>query len=278
MLRALKTRYGNDDLARWYYEVTRAGSSPGGYAALLKSYMNMDVRSILPVIHVPTLVLHRTGDQIAGGRYIANHIRGAKLVELPGTLHNFYGEPEMADRIVEELRKFASEARGAASSDRMLATVLFTDIVDSTRKATALGDTRWQALLQRHNIMVTGEVSRFNGKVVKNTGDGFLATFDGPTRGIQCAWAIVNSARDLGIEVRAGMHTGECVAGSDDVSGVAVHIASRILDLASPGEVMVSNTVKDLVYGSGISFKDQGERELKGVEEMKRVYTVKAMG
>jgi class 3 adenylate cyclase len=159
----------------------------------------------------------------------------------------------------------------------MLTTILFTDIVGSTKKAAELGDGRWQSLLERHNAMVEDELQRFNGVMVKNTGDGFLATFDGPSRAVKCALAVINSARGLGIEVRAGVHTGECMIGPHDVSGIAVHLASRVLDEASPGEVLVSSTVKDLVYGSGISFRNRGEHELKGIEEKKRLFSVEAM-
>ena len=277
LLDDFRRRYQNEELANWYYNVTRAGSSPGGYAALMRSSVNMDVRSVLPAVHVPTLVLHRTGDQIECGRYLASHISGARFVELPGNLHNFFGEPDMADRMVEEVRKFAIQREPVTAVDRVLATVVFTDIVDSTKRATELGDARWHDLLEQHNSMVAGEVTRFSGKVVKNTGDGFLATFDGPTRAIRCAWATVRSAHQLGIEVRAGIHTGECVVGLEDVSGIAVHIASRVLDQASTGEVMVSSTVKDLVYGSGVSFADRGEYELKGVGEKRRLFSVEAV-
>jgi class 3 adenylate cyclase/pimeloyl-ACP methyl ester carboxylesterase len=273
-LKRIVDRSGDEEFARWYFDLFRAGSSPGGYAALQKSYMNMDVRSVLPTIHVPTLILHRTGDQIGGGRYLASHISGAKFIELPGVDHFFFRETEIVDRIVEEVRKFSMEAKPISIQDRMLATVLFTDIVDSTKKASELGDARWESLLETHNSMIKEELSRFRGTLVKNTGDGVLATFDGPTRALRCAWAITKSAKDLGVEVRAGIHTGECIVGANDVSGIAIHIASRIMDQASPGEVLVSGTVRDLVYGSGISFKERGEYELKGVEERRRLYSV----
>ncbi len=276
-LRWYENRFKDKQFAKWFFEMGRAGASPGAYIALQRSYINMDIRSVLPAIHVPTLVLHRSGDQIGCGRYIASHIQGAKFVELPGTNHVFFMEPEIVDKILDEARRFSLQVAGPAapaSQDRILATVLFTDIADSTRKAAELGDIRWHSLLDQHNSMVKGEVARFSGAVVKNTGDGFLATFDGPTRAIRCAWAITKSAKDLGIEIRAGIHTGECVVSSDDVSGIAVHIASRILNEGSPGEVVVSSTVKDLVYGAGITFKDRGEYELKGVEDRRRLYVV----
>jgi class 3 adenylate cyclase/pimeloyl-ACP methyl ester carboxylesterase len=265
---------GDEEFAKWFNEMSLAGGSPGAYIALQKSYINMDVRPILPAIHVPTLVIHRVGDQIGGGRYIASHIQGAKLVELPGDNHFFFREPEIVDRIVDEVKKFITELKPIANVERMLTTVLFTDIVSSTKKVIEEGDARWQALLEQHNSMVERELKTFSGVLVKNTGDGILATFDGPTRAIRCALAIVKSAREIGLEIRAGLHTGECVLTQTDVSGIAVHIAHRIMEKAEGGEVLVSETVKDLVYGSGIAFADKGFHRLKGIEDRKRLYSV----
>ncbi len=275
------SRIGDEKFTRWLGEMRRMGGSPGTSIALARSEMNMDVRSILPTIHVPTIVIHLTGDKacdIGEGRYLANHIPGARIVELPGVDHMFFVDTELTHRILEEIQKFALEVEPAAHQDRMLTTALFTDIVDSTKKAAELGDTRWQKVLEKHESMVRNEISRFSGRVVKNTGDGFLATFDGPTRAIRCAWTVTKSAGQIGIDVRAGVHTGECVVGPADMSGIAIHIASRVLDEASPGEVMVSGTVKDLVYGSGISFKDRGEHQLRGIEEKRRLFSVESVG
>lgn len=274
------SRLDDEKFCHWIGEMRRMGGSPGTSIALSRSEMNMDVRSVLPTVHVPTVVIHLTGDKgcdIGEGRYIASHIPGARMVELPGVDHMFHVNPDISDRILREIRAFSEEVKPTLHTDRMLTTVLFTDIVDSTRKAAELGDTKWQALLEQHNSMVRDNVQRFSGVVMKNTGDGFLATFDGPTRAIRCAWAVTKSTQELGIEVRVGVHTGECIIGPTDVTGIAVHMASRVLDEAGPGEVLVSGTVRDLVYGSGIIFSDRGEHELKGIEEKRRLYSVTRM-
>lgn len=274
------SRLGDERFTHWLGEMWRMGTSPGASIALDKSDMNMDVRSILPAIQVPTIVIHLTGDKacnIGEGRYIADRIPGARLIELPGVDHLFFGDSQLADRILSEIRRFALELEPVTNPNRMLTTVLFTDIVDSTRKAAELGDTKWQNLLEQHNSIVTSEILRFRGTVVKNTGDGFLATFDGPTRAIKCAWGITQSVKNIGIEARAGVHTGECIIGPRDVSGIAIHTASRVVDEASAGEVLVSGTVRDLVYGSGISFNERGEYLLKGIEEKRRLYSVESV-
>jgi class 3 adenylate cyclase len=278
MSRLVPSRLGDAAFVRWTNETWRMGGSPGSAVAYAKSEMNMDVISVLPAIHVPTLVIHLSDDRVCNieeGRFIAKHIPGARLLELPGRDHAFfYADAQLTDRILGEIQKFATGVEPMTHIDRMLTTVLFTDIVASTKRAAELGDIKWQSLLERHNSMVIGEVQKFNGVVVKNTGDGFLATFEGPSRAIGCAWSITRSARELGIEVRAGVHTGECVIGPADVSGIAIHMASRILDKAQSGEVLVSSAVKDLVYGSRISFADREEHELKGIEEKRRLYAV----
>jgi class 3 adenylate cyclase len=271
---------GDEEFTNWLGEMRRAGSNLGSSIALSRSEMNMDVRSALPAVHVSTLVIHLTGDKacnVGEGRYIASHIPGARILELPGVDHMFFVNTELTDRILREIQAFTQEAQPLAHADRMLTTVLFTDIVSSTKKAGEMGDTRWHDLLERHNSMVGSEIRKFRGVVIKNTGDGFLATFDGPTRAIRCAWAIKESAKELGLEVRAGVHTGECIVGPTDVSGIAVHMASRVMDVASAGEIVVSSTVKDLVYGSGLSFKDHGEYELKGIEERRHLYEVEGV-
>ena len=275
------SRLGDQEFLSWFRELRRMGSSPGTDLALARSEMNMDVRSILPAIHVPTIVIHLTGDRacdIGEGRYMASHIPGARLVELPGIDHMFFVDGEVTERIIAEVKEFAKEADHATMVTRVLTTVLFTDIVGSTKKAAELGDSRWQSLLEKHNSMTEEELRRFNGALVKNTGDGILATFDGPTRAVKCAWAVTRSASDLGIQVRAGIHTGECLVGPSDVSGIAVHLASRVMDEAGPGEVLVSATVKDLVFGSGLGFTDRGDHHLKGVDEERRLYAVSAVG
>ena len=259
----------------------RMGGSPGAAIKLAKSEMNMDVRSVLPAIHVPTLVVHLTDDKasnIEEGRYLAKHIPGARLLELPGRDHMFFVDTQLTDRILREIQTFATGMEPQTGMDRRLITVLFTDIADSTKRAVELGDNKWQGVLERHNSMAKSLIERFGGVVVKNTGDGFLATFEGPTGAIRCACTITESAKELGVEVRAGVHTGECIIGPTDVGGIAVHMASRILNEASPGEVLVSGTVRDLVYGSRISFADRGERLLKGIEEKRRVYSVSSTG
>jgi len=276
------SRMGDAAFVRWLGEAWRLGGSPGAAVAFAKSEMNMDVTGVLPAIHVPTLVIHLSDDKncsIEEGRYIAKRIAGARLLELPGRDHVFfYVDNQLTDRILGEMQKFATGVEPTTHVDRILTTVLFTDIVASTKKAAELGDTRWQSLLEQHNSMVRDEIQRFSGVVVKSTGDGFLATFEGPSRAIGCAWNITRSGKELGIEVRAGVHTGEYIIGPADVSGIAIHLASRILDEALPGEVLVSSTVRDLVYGSRISFADREDHELKGIEEKRRLYAVTGVG
>ncbi|HEX7426583.1 MAG TPA: adenylate/guanylate cyclase domain-containing protein [Mycobacterium sp.] len=224
-----------------------------------------DLRDIAGTVRVPTLVLHRKHDAIPVelGRELAATIPGARLVELDGADHALWvGDLES---VTDEVEVFLTGHRHEHAPDRVLATVLFTDIVDSTRRATELGDQRWRELLERHNEMTRAEVDSFQGRLVKDTGDGVLATFDGPTRAVLCATAIAERIPQIGLDVRSGLHTGECVRRGDDIGGIAVHIAARIAAKANAGEVLVSNTVKDLVYGSGITFKDYGAHPLKGV-------------
>jgi class 3 adenylate cyclase len=232
----------------------------------------IDVRSVLPAIQVPTLVLHRTGDRDSRwqeGRYIADHIRGARFVELEGEDHSPVVD---ADQIVDEVEEFLTGVRRGPEPDRVLATVLFTDIVGSTERASALGDQRWRELLERHHALVRRELGRFQGREIDTAGDGFLATFDGPARAIRCAGTIGRALGELGLEVRAGLHTGECELLGDKVTGVAVHTGARVAAQAAPGEVLVSQTVKDLVAGSGIEFEERGTHVLKGVPGEWRLY------
>jgi class 3 adenylate cyclase len=228
--------------------------------------MDIDVRPALPLVHAPTLVLHRIGDRmvpLAHGHYLAEHIEGARLVEVPGTDHFWW--TENTDQIIDEIEEFLTGARSVPEPNRVLASVLFTDIVDSTRQAAELGDEQWRLLLNRHDSLAERQVKQHGGRLVKTTGDGILATFDGPARSVRCAMAISDGAQALGIEVRAGVHTGEVELRGDDIAGLGVNIASRIEALAHPSEVLVSRTVTDIVAGSGLGFDDRGEHQLKGV-------------
>ena len=237
-------------------------------AALVQMFFDIDVRDVVPSVHVPTLVLHRQRDRlvnIGNGRWLAEHLPNGRLVELAGEDHLMYYED--VDRTLGEIEEFLTGARHAAEPQRTLATVLFTDIVDSTRKAAELGDQRWRDVLEGHQRVVRDALPTFNGREVKSIGDGFLATFDGPGRAIRCAQAILASSERLGIQVRAGLHTGEVEVMGDDIGGIAVHIAARVSAHAGPGEVLVSRTVKDLVAGSGIQFSDRGVHTLKGIPD-----------
>jgi class 3 adenylate cyclase/dienelactone hydrolase len=257
----------------WWTRLQRRAASPGAACALLLMNYNIDIQHVLPAIGVPTLVLHRTGDQVSrveGGRYSAGRIPQAKYVELPGEDHlPFVGD---ADTILDEVQEFLTGSRGQTEPDRVLATVMFTDIVASTKRAAELGDREWRRLLDRHDEIARQEIARFRGRVVKSLGDGFLATFDGPARAVRCAAAIGERVRPLGIEVRTGLHTGEVEMKRDDVAGIAVHIAARVAEMAGPAEVLVSRTVRDLVAGSSLAFEDRGSRTLKGIPEQWRLF------
>jgi pimeloyl-ACP methyl ester carboxylesterase len=253
----------------------RLSASPGAALALSRMNTEIDVRNILPAIRVPTLILHRTGDldaNIEEGRYIAARIPDAKFLELPGPDHL----PWVGDQgeVVDEIEEFLTGIRPAPQPDRMLATVLFTDIVGSTERAASLGDRAWRDVLDQHHASVRRELAHFRGQEITTTGDGFLATFDGPARAVRCAVAIRDRLRESGLEVRAGVHTGECERMGDNIGGLAVHIGSRVAGLAGPGEVLASSTVKDLVAGSGIVFEDRGAYPLKGIPGEWRVFQV----
>ncbi len=253
----------------------RLCASPGAALALAKMNSQIDVRHVLPAIHIPTLLLHHVDDydvDSGASRYMAQHIPGAKLIELPGSAHILVG-PE-GDKVLDHVEEFLTGGRPAPQLDRVLATVMFTDIVGSTEKAVELGDRRWSQLLERHHELVRKELSNFRGREIDTAGDGFLATFDGPARAIRCACEIRDGVRQLGIEIRAGLHTGECELVGDNVGGIAVHIGARILSEAGPGEVLASNTVKDLVAGSGIQFEGRGMHALKGVPGEWSLYAV----
>jgi pimeloyl-ACP methyl ester carboxylesterase len=251
----------------------RRSASPGAAVALMRMNSQVDIRGVLPVIGVPTLVLHRVGDRdvdVGNGRYLAEHIPGARYVELPGADHMpFVGD---TDAILDEVEEFLTGMRRGPDPDRVLVTLLFTDIVGSTELAARIGDRAWRELVERHHGLVRAELDRWQGREVDTAGDGFLAEFSGPARAIRCAQAVVAGVRSLELEVRAGVHTGEAERAGDALRGIAVHIGARVAATAEPGEVLVSATVKDLVAGAGIEFEDRGERELKGVPGSWRLF------
>jgi pimeloyl-ACP methyl ester carboxylesterase len=263
------------DARRYYMSWARRGASPGALLALEKMNMGMDATGALPAIRVPTLVVHRKDDvavPVANATYIADRVAGAQLVLLDGADHfPWAGDTESICAAVEE---FITGQSFVYEPERVFATVMFTDIVESTVHAVALGDRRWHDLLDRHDRMMQREISRHRGRLVKGTGDGVFATFDGPGRAIRCASAIVGSSQALGIEIRAGLHAGEVELRGDDLAGVAVHTGARVSAAAGAGEVLVSSTVKDLVAGSGIGFFDRGLRQLKGVPGEWRLWAV----
>jgi class 3 adenylate cyclase len=262
----LPSRADDASARQWWARFQRMAASPGAAVALLRMNAEIDVRGVLGAISAPTLVLHRRQDVISAiehGRFLAEHIPGARLVEFEGADHwPWVGE---MGPIVEEIEEFLIGSRHGPEPERALATVLFTDIVGSTERAAQLGDRTWRDLLQRHDAMVRQALTRHRGREVKTTGDGFLATFDGPARAIRCAFAVRDNARDLGLDVRAGLHTGECELIGDDIGGLGVHIGARVAALAKPSEVLVSRTVTDLVAGAGIAFESRGTHQLKGV-------------
>jgi len=257
---------GSPTLRRTWGLFERAAASPGMVGALIRSYREIDVTPLLPTLRVPTRVLHREHDTavaVEGARAVADEIPGARYVELAGNDHiPWLGD---SDALLDEVEEFITGSRHAPEPDRGLATVLFTDIAGSTERAATLGDRRWREPLERHHTLVRDQLAAYGGREVKTLGDGFLATFDGPARAIRCACAIADRSSSEGVEIREGVHTGECELMGDDVGGMAVHIGARVAALASPGEVLVSSTVKDLVVGSGIEFADRGTHELKGV-------------
>lgn len=266
----------DERVREWWGRFERLGASPGAMVQLMRMFGEIDVRHILPVINVPTLVVHRKGDRVVnyrGARWMAEQIPGAKYVELPGVDHvAFFGD---ADSLIDEVQEFVTGVRPVEVSDRVLATVLFTDIVSSTERAAEVGDAKWRSLLDEHDALVRRDLERFRGREIKTMGDGFLATFDGPARAIRCAASIGRAMKTIGIDVRAGLHTGECEMLVNDVGGIAVAIAARVSALAGAGEVLVSSTVKDLVAGSGILFEDRGAQALKGVPGEWHVFAAK---
>jgi len=267
-----------------FLQMLRFGTSPGSLTALHRMNREIDIRHVLPAVRVPTLVLHGMEDEIVPvevARYVASTIPAARLVEIPGVGHLAFGDPA-AMPISHEIQSFVEsvwEAGGweEAEPDRVLATVLFTDIVGSTAKAAELGDRAWRELLERHHGLIRRELVRYRGAELDVAGDGFFARFDGPARAIRCAWSITEAVRELGLEIRAGLHTGECEVMDGKVGGIAVHIGARVANEAEPGEVLVSSTVKDLVAGSGLRFRDRGTAELKGVAEEWRLFAVEGV-
>jgi class 3 adenylate cyclase len=267
----------NDEIRATWARLERLAASPGTVALMLPLVTELDVRAVLPTVRVPTLVLHHTDDQFIPperGKYIADHISGAKYVELPGrNLHHFV-EPWRAS--FQEISEFLTGHQAEVADDRVLATVLFTDIVDSTRRAAEMGDRDWHALLDAHDAVVRAQLARFRGREVNTSGDGFLAMFDGPQRAIRCAMSIRDAVQSLGIEVRAGLHTGECEVRGDDIGGIGVHIGARVSALAGPNDVLVSSTLRDLVIGSGLEFEERGAHQLRGVPGEWRLFAVAA--
>lgn len=266
-------------MARWQRRMHKLAITPGGVAAFYRTGIEYDIRHLLPAVQVPTLVMVREGDENRpASRYMAEHIPGARYVELPGDAHGLLfrykdgGEPHPSE-VLDIIEEFLTGAPTTAEPNRVLATVLFTDIVKSTERAAALGDRRWRELLESHRKVVRDQIESYGGREIETTGDGFLATFDGPARAVRCAAAVRDSARELGIEIRAGVHTGEIELLGKDVAGIAVHIAARVASLARPGEILTSSTVKDLVTGSGIRFAERGTHTLKGVPDQWHLFS-----
>jgi class 3 adenylate cyclase len=256
----------NEEIRAAWARHDRLAASPRTLALMMPLVAEMEVRALPPTVRVPTLVIHHTDDPFivpARGRYIADHISGAKYVELPG--RNLYHWVEPWRPSFQEIYQFLTGHQPEVADDRVLATVLFTDIVDSTRCAAEIGDRDWHALLDAHDAVVRSQLARFRGREVNTSGDGFLAMFDGPQRAIRCAMSIRDAVQALGIQVRAGLHTGECEIRGDDIGGIGVHIGARVSALAGPNEVLVSSTLRDLVIGSGLEFEERGSHELKGV-------------
>ena len=260
----------------WLARFERYAASPAMAAWIFEMSLDIDVRHVLPALHIPTLVLHRRGDRVVNrraGEWLAGQIAGARFVELNGQDHlPWVGDQ---DAVLDEVQEFLTGVRSAPEPERVLATVMFVDIVGSTARAADVGDRRWRELLETYQAAIRRELTRFRGREVKSLGDGSMASFDGPARAIRCGASIIEAARSLGMEVRVGLHTGEVELMENDLGGIAVHIGARVSALADPGEVLVSSTVKDLVAGSGLEFEDRAEHELKGVPGAWRLFAVK---
>jgi class 3 adenylate cyclase len=292
VFRMVDQRWGSRDYARWDMEVShpslkddepflswyqvllQQGASPTTAKGILRIWFETDLWPVFPTIRVPTLVMHRTGDvlePLEHAKAAAERIPGARFVELPGDKHYLF---EGAEDVAEEVEEFLTGSRHPVEADRVLATILFTDIVGSTERAASLGDRGWRDLLEEHHARVRKQLERYRGREIEVTGDGFLATFDGPARAVRCARAIMDSLDELRLEIRAGCHTGEVELVGDHVRGMAVHIGARVAAMAGPSETLVTSTVKDLVAGSGLGFEDAGEHELKGVPDRRRLFRV----
>ena len=266
------TRKGDPQLREQFGRLQVQSATPHDAVAFMRMAFEIDVRDVVPAVTAPTLIVHRVGDKVCSvenARWLSRNIEGSRYVELPGENHLPFVD---GDDILDEIQEFLTGVREPVAPDRMLATVLFTDVVGSTERARELGDRRWRDLLERHNEIVRRDLERFRGVEIDTAGDGFFATFDGPARAIRCARSIVENVRSVGLDVRSGLHTGECELGAGSVRGIAVHTGARVASLASPGEVLVSSTVKDLVAGSGIEFTDRGLHELKGIPGEWRLY------
>jgi class 3 adenylate cyclase len=260
---------------RWWGRFERYSVRPGMVAPIFETINEIDVRAVLPAIRVPTLILHRRGDRlvdVGNGRYLAAHIPGARYLELPGDDHIYFAGD--ADALLDEIEEFVTGSRGIHDPDRVLATVMFTDIVRSTEHAARMGDRRWHELINDHDRLMHDQIAVYRGRTIRSTGDGVFAAFDGPARAIRCALSAVDAARTLDVEIRAGLHTGECQLAGDDLAGVTVHIGARIANLAEPAQVLVSGTVRDLVVGSNIGFHYRGVEALAGVPGEWRLFTV----
>jgi class 3 adenylate cyclase len=265
----------NDEVRAGWARLNRLAASPGTVAVMFPLLIELNVRAVLPTIRVPTLVVQHADDPFITpmmGKDVADHIPGAKYVEVPGRNVVHFVEPWRDS--FQEVAEFLTGEQADVADDRVLATVLFTDIVDSTRRAAEIGDRDWHALLDAHDAVVRSQLARFRGREVNTSGDGFLAMFDGPQRAIRCAVSIRDAVRALGIQVRAGLHTGECEVRGDDIGGIGVHIGARVSALAGPNDVLVSSTLRDLVIGSGLEFEERGAHELKGVPGEWRLFAV----
>ena len=264
-----------EGLKRWFGKLQTAAMTPRDAVAFMRVGHDIDVRDVVPTVRVPTLIVHRVDDPVChveNARYLAANIPGARYVELPGSLHIPWAGG--GDEILAEVREFLTGVREAPEPNRVLATVLFTDIVGSSERATELGDRRWRELLEAHHAAVRRELERFRGREVDTAGDGFLASFDGPARAIRSARAAVDAVRGIGLDIRAGVHTGECEVIGEKLAGIAVHIGARVAGQARPGEVLVSSTVRDLVAGSGLEFEDRGQTALKGIPGEWRLFAL----
>lgn len=276
-LKIMAPSVANDEQVRqWWAHHMRIAASPGAGITLYRMNVEVDIRAVLPTIRVPTLILHRSGDRLLpceGARYMARQIPGAKFVELPGDDHvAWIGN---TDPLLAEIQEFMTGETPVLEADRVLATVLFIDVVQSTQRATAIGDSRWRNLVDSYHRLVGREVARLGGRIVNTAGDGVFATFDGPGRAIKCARAVRDVVGGLGLAIRCGIHTGECVTEGDDVAGIAVHIGARVAARADPGEILLSSTVKDLIAGSRVECSDRGSHVLKGVPGRWRLFAVK---